>query len=59
MDTITTTVVRISIAVIAVFAVLAAIRFIIGGPEDTWICSKGEWVMHGKPVASKPALPCR
>lgn len=53
------TVIGISIAVIAVFATILAVRFIFGGPEDTWICSKGEWVMHGKPFAPKPTTPCR
>lgn len=57
-DKITATVIGISIAVIAVFVTIIAARFIFGGPEDTWICSYGEWVMHGKPVAPKPTTPC-
>lgn len=52
------TVVRISVIVIVIFAVIFAVRFIIGGPEDTWICSGGEWVKHGMPVAPKPSMPC-
>jgi hypothetical protein len=55
-DNITATVVKISIAVIIVFAAIAAARFIFGGPEDTWICSNGQWVMHGKPSVSKPTI---
>ncbi|MBU1177292.1 hypothetical protein KKH96_02495 [Patescibacteria group bacterium] len=37
-----------------------ALRFIIGGSEDTWICDKekGEWVKHGVPSAPMPIEPC-
>lgn len=38
--------------------VLLGIRFLFGGPEDDWICSKGEWVMHGNPRAPKPTGGC-
>lgn len=55
---ITTIIIGISIVVVIVFAVIAATRFIFGGPEDTWICSSGQWVMHGKPAALKPTIPC-
>jgi hypothetical protein len=37
--------------------VLAA-RFILGGPEDSWICSNGAWVKHGNPSASMPTSGC-
>ena len=30
----------------------------LSGDEDTWICQKGEWVVHGVPSASKPHNPC-
>jgi hypothetical protein len=50
---------RISVIVIVVFALLVAVRFLFGGPEDTWICTSGQWVMHGKPVAAKPTNHCR
>jgi hypothetical protein len=58
-DQMRTTVIGVSIAVIAVFATIAAARFIFGGPEDDWICSNGQWVMHGAPSAPKPTTPCR
>ena len=58
-DKIMATVIGISIAVIAVFATILAVRFLFGGPEDTWICSRGAWVMHGKPFGPKPTTPCR
>jgi hypothetical protein len=34
------------------------LRFVIGGPEDDWICDKGEWVKHGNPSSEKPITPC-
>ncbi len=45
-------------AVIAVLAVWVFIRFVVGGPEDTWICVNGEWIMHGAPSAAMPTTPC-
>ncbi|MDD5032260.1 MAG: GerMN domain-containing protein [Patescibacteria group bacterium] len=44
--------------IILVLAIIFSLRFIIGGPEDDWICSGGEWVKHGEPSAPKPAGPC-
>jgi hypothetical protein len=35
-----------------------AIRF-LSGPEDTWICSQGVRVKHGKPSAPQPTTPCQ
>jgi hypothetical protein len=58
-DKITSTIIGISIIVIAVFALIAAARFVFGGPEDTWICTNGQWAMHGKPIATKPTTPCK
>jgi spore germination protein GerM len=34
------------------------LRFLIGGPEDVWICENGEWVKHGNPSSPMPAEPC-
>lgn len=28
-------------------------------PEDSWICSGGEWVQHGKPSAPRPEGECK
>jgi hypothetical protein len=53
------TVIKISLIVVIVFGVIVAARFLFGGPEDTWICSGGAWVMHGKPAAPKPTTPCQ
>lgn len=27
-------------------------------PEDTWICSNGQWVKHGNPATSQPINKC-
>jgi len=34
---------------IIIFALILFIRFIVGGPEDSWICINGDWVKHGNP----------
>ncbi len=46
------------IAVIAILTIWFFIRFVVGGPEDTWICVDGEWVKHGAPSASMPTELC-
>lgn len=33
-------------------------RFLFGGSEDSWICSGGQWVKHGKPSAPMPQTGC-
>jgi len=38
--------------------VILVLRFLIGGPEDNWICSNGQWVKHGNPSASMPTQSC-
>ena len=52
------TIIVIIIAIVILAAVWLGIRFIIGGPEDTWICENGQWVKHGQPSAPKPTTPC-
>jgi len=34
------------------------IRFVLGGPEDDWICDEGQWVQHGNPRKLKPVGSC-
>jgi hypothetical protein len=43
-------------ALLAVIAILS-LRF-FSGPEDTWLCQNGAWVMHGRPSAPMPAMFC-
>lgn len=37
---------------------ILALRFLLGGPEDTWTCQNGEWIEHGKPRMEKPVEEC-
>jgi hypothetical protein len=51
-----------ALIIVSAFALITAIaifnlRF-LSGPEDTWLCEKGEWVMHGRPYAPMPEIPC-
>jgi hypothetical protein len=48
----------IIIAVVVVLAVWFFIRFVIGGPEDDWICVNSQWVKHGVPSNPMPTEPC-
>jgi len=41
-----------------ILGALAAVRFLIGGSEDTWICENGTWIKHGNPSASMPTSGC-
>ncbi len=34
------------------------VRFVVGGPEDDWICVNNEWVKHGNPSAPIPTTGC-
>jgi len=34
------------------------VRFLFGGPEDTWICQNNQWVKHGNPDFPKPLRRC-
>jgi hypothetical protein len=44
----------IFIAMVAVFS----LRFLLGGPEDDWICVNNEWIKHGNPSAPMPETGC-
>ncbi len=44
--------------IILALAIVFSLRFIIGGPEDDWICANGDWVKHGVPSAPKPEGSC-
>ena len=49
---------KIIYILIALAIIILAVRFFIGGDEDTWICERGEWVKHGAPGAPIPDKPC-
>jgi eight-cysteine-cluster-containing protein len=48
--------------IIIIFGILILtwvfIKFVIGGPEDDWICVDGKWIEHGVPAAPKPTSGC-
>ncbi len=48
----------IVLIILAVIVLALFVRFVIGGSEDTWICSAGEWVKHGNPANLMPSNPC-
>lgn len=49
---------KIIIAGLIIIFVLLFIRFVIGGPEDSWICKDGTWIKHGRPSYPKPIVSC-
>jgi len=49
---------KILIVVFVAILILFFIRFVIGGPEDDWICVNGDWVKHGMPSTPMPTEPC-
>lgn len=48
----------IILLVITLFLLVLSIRFTFGGPEDSWICSAGNWIKHGNPRAFMPDKIC-
>ncbi|MFA5174362.1 MAG: hypothetical protein WC438_04235 [Candidatus Pacearchaeota archaeon] len=49
---------KIILVIVILVSLLFFIRFVFGGPEDTWICSAGEWIKHGNPTMPIPNGPC-
>lgn len=49
---------KIVLIIIVVLLGWLFVRFVIGGPEDDWICVNNEWVKHGNPSAPKPTTFC-
>jgi len=49
---------KIIIVAVVILCLWLFLRFVIGGPEDTWICVDNEWVKHGAPSAAMPTEPC-
>ena len=46
------------IAIALIGLAVAAVRFLAGGSEDSWICSGGQWVKHGQPSGPMPETGC-
>lgn len=49
---------KIVLILIIILVAWFFVRFVIGGPEDDWICVNNEWVKHGNPSAPKPESGC-
>ena len=49
---------KILLILLIIVAVVFILRFVIGGPEDDWICVDGQWVKPGVPLAPQPTEPC-
>jgi len=49
---------KIVLILFLIFVVWLVIRFVIGGPEDDWICVNNQWVKHGNPNAEMPLSGC-
>lgn len=49
---------KIIIVAVVILCLWLVLRFVIGGPEDTWICVDNEWVKHGAPGAPMPTESC-
>lgn len=58
----TTVTVRIILVLFILLAVIAAflfaIRALVGGDEDDWLCVNSTWVRHGNPSVPMPAARC-
>jgi hypothetical protein len=50
--------VKIFLIILVVIIVWGFMRFVIGGPEDDWICVDSGWVKHGAPATPKPETGC-
>jgi len=48
---------KIMIGVLITLAIIIIGARIIT-PEDTWICSDGEWIKHGNPSSEMPTTIC-
>lgn len=50
----------LGVLLIIIFAgvIIFALRFIVGGNKDSWLCQNGQWVKHGNPSAPMPIGGC-
>lgn len=48
--------ITLGMIIVVAAGLLLFLRFLT--PEDTWICSKGQWVKHGNPSVAKPTKQC-
>lgn len=50
--------IKIIILIFIAGGVFLFARFVVGGPEDDWICENGGWVRHGNPSMQMPDYNC-
>ncbi len=51
---------KVLAVVVFMLLLLFFLRFVVGGPEDSWICDQnGQWVKHGHPAYPKPQVRCK
>jgi hypothetical protein len=50
---------KVVLMVFVVIFALLFIRFVLGSPEDDWICQDGRWIRHGNPPAPIPEEGCK
>jgi len=48
----------ILIIIFVIIGMVLAVRFLFGGPEDSWICGNGLWIKRGAPAMAKPNNGC-
>jgi len=46
------------VGAVVILIIVVGFVLLLGGNENTWICSNGQWIMHGYPSAAKPTKPC-
>lgn len=46
------------ILLIVLAGAVLAVRFFLGGNEDTWLCQGGNWIKHGNPSVLMPVSGC-
>jgi len=48
----------VGVILLIIIGVWGFLRFVIGGPEDDWICVDDQWVKHGVPSGPAPTKGC-
>lgn len=49
---------KILLIILIILLIGFIIRFVLGGPEDSWICQDNQWIKHGNPRDPAPTSGC-
>lgn len=49
---------KLFLAALIVLVAAFIVRFVFGGPEDSWVCQNNQWIKHGNPNSPMPASGC-